>query len=217
MDILLIEDNSLIQDGLKYSLIEEHYNVEIKSNLKESLKYLDKNKPNLIILDISLPDGNGLEFYKKHIINLNIKTIFLTANDNIDDIVSALNLGACDYITKPFGTKELLARIKKILLRQKKNTILTVQDISFDIDKMVVYKNNEPIDLTSLELKILHMLFLNLNKVVKRDDIIEKIWEWTGNDVNDNTVTVYLKRIREKLQTDIIITIKGMGYRIDEK
>lgn len=82
---------------------------------------------------------------------------------------------------------------------------------------MVVYKNNEPIDLTSLELKILHMLFLNLNKVVKRDDIIEKIWEWTGNDVNDNTVTVYLKRIREKLQTDIIITIKGMGYRIDEK
>ena len=82
---------------------------------------------------------------------------------------------------------------------------------------MVVYKNNEPINLTSLELKILHMLFLNLNKVVKRDDIIEKIWEWTGNDVNDNTVTVYLKRIREKLQTDIIITIKGMGYRIDEK
>ena len=110
-----------------------------------------------------------------------------------------------------------MARIKKILLRQKKNTILTVQDISFDIDKMVVYKNNEPIDLTSLELKILHMLFLNLNKAVKRDDIIEKIWEWTGNDVNDNTVTVYLKRIREKLQTDIIITIKGMGYRIDEK
>ena len=110
-----------------------------------------------------------------------------------------------------------MTRIKKILLRQKKNTILTVQDISFDIDKMVVYKNNEPIDLTSLELKILHMLFLNLNKVVKRDDIIEKIWEWTGNDVNDNTVTVYLKRIRGKLQTDIIITIKGMGYRIDEK
>ena len=82
---------------------------------------------------------------------------------------------------------------------------------------MVVYKNNEPIDLTSLELKILHMLFLNLNKVVKRDDIIEKIWEWTGNDVNDNTVTVYLKRIREKLQTNIIITIKGIGYRIDEQ
>ena len=82
---------------------------------------------------------------------------------------------------------------------------------------MVVYKNEEKLELTSLELKILHMLFLNMNKVVTRNDIIEKIWEWTGNDVNDNTVTVYLKRIREKLQTDIIITIKGIGYRIDEK
>lgn len=110
-----------------------------------------------------------------------------------------------------------MVRMKKILLRQKKNTILKVQDISFDIDKMVVYKNEEKLELTSLELKILHMLFLNMNKVVTRNDIIEKIWEWTGNDVNDNTVTVYLKRIREKLQTDIIITIKGIGYRIDEK
>ena len=107
--------------------------------------------------------------------------------------------------------------MKKILLRQKKNTILKVQDIRFDIDKMVVYKNEEKLELTSLELKILHMLFLNMNKVVTRNDIIEKIWEWTGNDVNDNTVTVYLKRIREKLQTDIIITIKGIGYRIDEE
>ena len=176
-----------------------------------------KDKIDLIILDVALPDGNGFDLYQNTIKNLNIPTIFLTARDDEIDIVKGLELGAEDYITKPFGTKELLARIKKILLRQKKNTILTVQDISFDIDKMVVYKNNEPIDLTSLELKILHMLFLNLNKAVKRDDIIEKIWEWTGNDVNDNTVTVYLKRIREKLQTDIIITIKGMGYRIDEK
>ena len=176
-----------------------------------------KDKIDLIILDVALPDGNGFDLYQNTIKELNIPTIFLTARDDEIDIVKGLELGAEDYITKPFGTKELLTRIKKILLRQKKNTILTVQDISFDIDKMVVYKNNEPIDLTSLELKILHMLFLNLNKVVKRDDIIEKIWEWTGNDVNDNTVTVYLKRIRGKLQTDIIITIKGMGYRIDEK
>ena len=82
---------------------------------------------------------------------------------------------------------------------------------------MVVYKNNEEISLTSLELKILHLLFINLNKVVTRKDIIEKIWEWTGNDVNDNTVTVYLKRIREKIENDIIYTVKGIGYRIDEK
>ncbi len=82
---------------------------------------------------------------------------------------------------------------------------------------MVVYKNKKEITLTSLELKILHLLFLNINKVVTRNEIIDKIWEWTGNDVNDNTVTVYMKRIREKLVSDIIITIKGIGYRIDEK
>ena len=105
----------------------------------------------------------------------------------------------------------------KIILRNKKNTIIKVKDISFDLDKMMVYKEAEKIELTSLELKILSLLFINLNKVVTRNDIIDKIWEWTGNDVNDNTVTVYLKRIREKIETDIIITIKGIGYRIDEK
>ena len=101
-------------------------------------------------------------------------------------------------------------------MRTKKNQIIEIQDIKFDIDKMVVYRNKEKIEFTSLEIKILHLLFMNLNKVVTRNKIIDKIWEWTGNDVNDNTVTVYLKRIREKLQTDIIITIKGIGYRIDE-
>ena len=109
-----------------------------------------------------------------------------------------------------------MARINRIILRNKKNTIIQVQNIKFDMDKMVVYRDNENVELTNLELKILNLLFLNLNKVVKRSEIIDKIWEWTGNDVNDNTVTVYLKRIREKLQTDIIITIKGIGYRIDE-
>ncbi|MBQ9657909.1 MAG: winged helix-turn-helix transcriptional regulator, partial [Clostridia bacterium] len=92
-----------------------------------------------------------------------------------------------------------------------------VKNIEFDLDKMVVYKDKQEIVLTSLELKILSLLFSNINKVVTRRDIIEKIWEWTGNDVNDNTVTVYLKRIREKLETDIIITMKGIGYRIDEE
>lgn len=104
----------------------------------------------------------------------------------------------------------------KIILRKNKNTIIKIKDISFDIDKMVVYKENKPIELTSLELKILHLLFMNINKVVTRNEIIDKIWEWTGNDINDNTVTVYLKRIREKIKTDIIITIKGIGYRIDK-
>lgn len=216
MKILLVEDNETIAKALKYALEQENYKVTCAENVKETLQSL-KEEIALIILDVSLPDGNGFEVYEKNIKKLNIPTIFLTAKDEENDIIKGLELGAEDYITKPFSAKELMVRMKKILLRQKKNTILKVQDISFDIDKMVVYKNEEKLELTSLELKILHILFLNMNKVVTRNDIIEKIWEWTGNDVNDNTVTVYLKRIREKLQTDIIITIKGIGYRIDEK
>ncbi len=216
MKILLVEDNETIAKALKYALEQENYKVTCAENVKETLQSLNEEIA-LIILDVSLPDGNGFELYEKNIKKLNIPTIFLTAKDEENDIIKGLELGAEDYITKPFSAKELMVRMKKILLRQKKNTILKVQDISFDIDKMVVYKNEEKLELTSLELKILHMLFLNMNKVVTRNDIIEKIWEWTGNDVNDNTVTVYLKRIREKLQTDIIITIKGIGYRIDEK
>ena len=110
-----------------------------------------------------------------------------------------------------------MARINRIILRNKKNTIIQVQNIKFDMDKMVVYRDNENVGLTNLELKIVNLLVFNLNKVVKRSEIIDKIWEWTGNDVNDNTVTVYLKRIREKIKTDIIITIKGIGYRIDSE
>lgn len=217
MQLLLVEDNELIAKGLVYSLEQKEYKVIHTMNIKETLEIIKVKNINLVILDISLPDGNGFDLYKDIIKDKNIPTIFLTAKDEEDDIVKGLELGAEDYITKPFSTKELIARINKILLRQKKNLIITVKDISFDMDKMVVYRNNEKIELTSLELKILNLLFLNLNKVVTRNDIIDKVWEWTGNDINDNTVTVYLKRIREKLKTNIIITIKGIGYRIDEE
>lgn len=216
MDILLVEDNETLAKGIIYSLEQQKFNVTLKMNVKETIEFLEEEKPNLIILDISLPDGNGFDLYEKTIKAKNIPTIFLTAKDDEDDIVRGLDVGAEDYITKPFSIKELIARINKILLRNKKNTIIKIKDIEFDLDKMVVYKEKKEINLTSLELKILNLLFLNLNKVVTRNDIIEKILEWTGNDVNDNTVTVYLKRIREKLKTDIIITIKGIGYRIDE-
>ena len=184
-------------------------------NIKESINYLSKNRPDLIILDASLPDGNGFDLYDKEIKQRKINTIFLTAKDDEDDIVRGLELGAEDYITKPFSTRELIARINRIILKENKNLVVKIKDIQFDIDKMEVFKNSTEVNLTSLELKILHLLFNNLNKVVKRDEIIEKIWEWTGNDVNDNTVTVYLKRIRKKLDSDIIKTIKGIGYRVD--
>lgn len=216
MGMLLVEDNLMIAKGLEYSFKQENYNLIVATNLKQAAKVIEDNKIDLIILDITLPDGNGLDFYENKIKTLNIPTVFLTAQDDEEIVVKGLNFGADDYITKPFSTKELFARINKILLRNKKNTIINIQNIKFDIDKMIVYKDDKTIELTSLELKILYLLFSNLDKVVKRDDIIEKIWEWTGNDVNDNTVTVYLKRIREKLDADIITTVKGIGYRVDK-
>lgn len=142
--------------------------------------------------------------------------MFLTAKDDEDVIVKGLEIGAEDYVLKPFSSKELMARINKILLRNKKQSVIKVKDIKFDMDKMEVYNSSSKLELTSLELKLLHLLFLNLNKVVTRSTILDKIWEWTRNDVDDHTVTVYFKRIREKLgENDIITTIKGIGYRVD--
>lgn len=214
MKLLLVEDNQSIIKGLVYALEQNKYDVIVKSTVKDTIEYLKDNKVDLIILDISLPDGDGFELYKNHI--KNTKTIFLTARDTEDDIVKGLEMGADDYITKPFSTRELMARINKSL-STKGNNKIKIKDITFDLDKMEVSKNDEIINLSSLELKILNLLFSNINKVVTRQSIIEHIWEWTGNDVYDNTVTVYMKRIREKLDSDIIITLKGVGYRIDEK
>lgn len=213
MNILLVEDNLGIQKGLSYSLKKNNYNVIVKSSIKDTKAYLQDNKPNLIILDIALPDGSGLDLYKDYIKFLNINTIFLTADDNIDNIVFALDTGACDYITKPFEVRVLIAKINRIL----SNKSLIIKNIVFDFNKMEVFKNNNVVSLTSLEKKILFLLVSNKNKVVTRENLINYIWELTGNDVYDNTITVYLKRIREKLDTDIIKTIKGIGYRIDEE
>lgn len=217
MDILLVEDSNMVAKGLIYSLEQNGYSVIHKTNKKDTIAFLENQNVNLVILDISLPDGNGFEIYENIVKAKNIPTIFLTAKDEEDDIVKGLESGADDYMTKPFSTRELVARINKILSKGKKNLIITVKDIKFDFNKMVVYKNDNKISLSSLELKILHLLFSDLNKVVTRENIIDKIWEWTGNDVNSNTVTVYLKRIREKLSSDIICTVKGIGYRIDEE
>lgn len=217
MKILLVEDNETLAKGLVYLLEQNKYNVIHTLNVKDTINYLINEKPDLIILDISLPDGDGFDLYNREISKRKIATIFLTAKDDEDDIVKGLELGAEDYITKPFSTRELIARINRIILKENQNLIIKIKDIEFDIDKMVVLKNSKEVSLTSLELKILNLLFTNLNKVVKREDIIEKIWEWTGNDINDNTVTVYLKRIREKLDSDIIKTIKGIGYRVDRE
>lgn len=217
MTILLVEDNENIIKGLEYALSKTEYTFEYKTNIKDTLNYLRNKTPDIVLLDVSLPDGNGFSLFENSLLDKEIPTIFLTALDDEENIVKGLDIGAEDYITKPFSTKELLARINKIILRTQKKSIIQSGNIKFDLDKMTVSKGTTPIELSSLELKILHLLFININKVVTRESILEHIWEWTGNDVDDHTVTVYLKRIREKIDSDIIVTIKGLGYRIDGK
>lgn len=215
MDILLVEDNLTIVKGLEYAFLNNGYGFRAVTTVRETKKQLSLQSVDLLILDISLPDGNGLKLYEEYIRMEHIPTIFLTAEDDEETVVKGLNLGADDYITKPFSTKELMARVNRVLLRNQKDTIIRVGEVAFDLDKMVVTRKEQPVNLTGLELKLLHLLFLNVNKVVSRNAILDKIWEWTGNDVDDHTVTVYLKRIREKIGNDVIITVKGIGYRID--
>lgn len=218
MNILLIEDNLSIIKGIKYNLEQNNYQVVEKTNISDSINYLNSNnKIDLIILDVTLPDGNGFNLYEINIKDLNIPTIILTAVDDEDNVVKGLELGVNEYITKPFSMKELLTRINRIMVRKNNNSTIKIKDITYNYDKMEVYKNNQKIELSSLELKILNLLFNNINKVVTRNLLLDKIWEWTGNDVDDHTITVYLKRIREKINTDIIITVKGIGYRIDNE
>ncbi len=213
MKILLIEDNINIGKSLKESLVG--YELIVKTSLSLAGDYLANEKPNIIILDISLPDGNGFDFFKNVIKKQNIPTIILTAYDSEEDIVNGLNMGADDYLTKPFSIKELIARINKIL-KINKNTI-KVKDITYDFAKMIVYKNDQQINLSPIELQILNLLFSNINCVVSRTMILDTIWNLTGNDVDDHTVTVYFNRLKKKLNSDIIKTLKGIGYRIDEE
>ena len=217
MNLLLIEDNEIILDGLIYSFSKNAYHVDYTKNIIQSIEYLNKKTPDLIILDVTLPDGDGFTFYNSVIKDKKIPVLFLTARDDEADVIRGLTLGAEDYMTKPFSTKELMIRVNKICMRIKKKTVICVKDICFDMDKMCVKKGEKEIILSSLELKILHLLFMNIGRVVKREVILDKIWEITGNDVDDHTLTVYLRRIREKIETNIIKTIKGIGYRIDEE
>ena len=218
-NILLIEDNESILKGLVYSLEQERFKVTTSMTIQDSKNLLESNNIyNLIILDISLPDGSGFDMCKYIKSKYNIPIIFLTAKDEEQDVVQGFDLGADDYIIKPFRTRELISRANNILRRYNniQTNIITSSNIKIDLDAQRVYKNDDEIVLTALEYKILALLFTNINQTVSREKILDKIWDIAGNYVNDNTLTVYIKRIRAKLSpNDIIKTIKGIGYRIE--
>ena len=218
--ILLVEDNETIIMGLKYSLEQEGFQVISAKTAKESKEKLDNKSIDIVLLDVSLPDGNGFEICKEIKEKNDIPVIFLTAQDEETSVVLGLDLGADDYIVKPFRTRELISRIKSVLRRygkKEENNIIQYKNIKIDTISAKVYKNNKEIIFTSLEYRILLMLFTNKNKLITREQLLEKIWDIAGNFVNDNTLTVYIKRIREKLEDDSIIkTIRGLGYRIGD-
>lgn len=219
--ILLVEDNETIIMGLSYSLEQEGFEIVSSKTRKDAEKVLTSEKIDLVLLDVTLPDGNGFDICKFVKQKLDIPVIFLTAQDEETSVVIGLDLGADDYVIKPFRTRELISRINSVLRRYDKNieksNIVHYKNIKIDTNKAKVYKNDEEIIFTSLEYKILLMLFTNQNKLITREELLDKIWDIAGNFVNDNTLTVYIKRIREKLGDESIIkTVRGLGYRIGD-
>ncbi len=214
---MLVEDNRMISKGLVYTLKSKGYEVSLFESYEAALAGSGKEY-DLMIFDVTLPDGNGFELYENIRRINNAPVIFLTALDDEDNIVSGLELGAADYITKPFSTRELLARIKRFDKRSNgQGSVISVGNITADTEKHTASKDGIEAELTALEFRILIMLMQNKGKVVSRELILEKIWDIAGNFVNDNTLTVYIKRIRQKLDTDLIKTVKGVGYKMEEK
>lgn len=215
MKILLVEDNKSIIKGLEYAFAQNGYSCEYCLSLDEAVRKAPFNY-DVAVLDIILPDGNGFDLFKKIRRYSDLPVIFLTAVDDEDSVINGLELGADDYITKPFSTRELIARIKRVANKNSKKNIITVSGVTLDLDKSAVFENGKQLELTALEYKLLSLLMQNVGRVVTRELIFEKIWDVSGNFVNDNTLTVYIKRIRKKLDADIIKTVKGMGYQVAE-
>lgn len=216
--VLLVEDNNAIILGLEYLFKEEGFEYSIVKNKRATLNILDKETFDVVLLDVSLPDGNGFDICKYIKKKKNIPVIFLTAKDEEKDVVMGFDLGADDYIIKPFRNRELVSRIKNVLRRKNNlDNCLQIKNIKINTETGKVYKDEEEITLTKLEYKILVNLFSNRNKLITREEILNDIWDIAGNFVEDNTLTVYIKRIREKIgdkEGKIIETVRGIGYRV---
>ncbi len=215
--VLLVEDDDNITEGITIAFENAGIPLLAATDIGKARALMDNENIGLVLLDVKLPDGDGFKFYRDTLSGMKLPAIFLTARDGEDDVVKGINMGAEDYITKPFSVRELIARVQRTLMRFEKKTVLSVGEFSYDIERMELTRNGELIRFSNIELRILHMLFQNHDKAVKRSELIDLIWEATGNDVYDHTVTVYMKRIKDKLGADIITTIKGVGYRVDTK
>lgn len=223
--ILIIEDDETIKIGLKYYLEQESFDVLLAGTGEEALTKIKNNMDiEIILLDINLPDANGFDLFKDIKKIKNFPIIFLTANDLEISIVMGIDMGADDYITKPFKARELISRINSVLRRTSSSdnsSIIKLADVSIDMKQAKVFKGNLDVMLTALEYKILLALALNPSTVFTREKILADIWDVNEEYVNDNTLTVYIKRIREKIEDDpsnpkIIITVRGIGYKIGD-
>lgn len=217
--ILLVEDNESIILGLEYLFKEEKFDLDFCKTKNETMKKIEEKEFDLILLDITLPDGDGFEIAKKIKEKLDTPIIFLTAKDEEKDVVYGLELGAEDYIIKPFRNRELISRIKNVLRRTEKNDIIECGGVKIDTVTGKVFADSKEIVLTKLEYKILLNMFSNIGRLITREEILNDIWDIAGNFVNDNTLTVYIKRIREKIgdkDGKIITTVRGLGYRIEK-
>lgn len=223
--ILLVEDDKTIALGLEYSLKQEGFDATVCHTVQSALQTVKNSEFQLILLDIGLPDGNGYDAYQSIKKMQDIPVIFLTACDDEVNVVMGLDMGADDYITKPFRLKELISRIKNVLRRCGKNTeeksLLTFGNIQINTAQAKVYRDGEMIVLTALEYRLLLKFFENPGCALSRNQLLEGIWDIGGEFVNDNTLTVYIKRLREKIEDNpqspqMIQTVRGIGYRLGD-
>ena len=224
MDIFLLEDDEAIGIGLTYSLENEGYNVTLAKSVKEAEKIIDEKEFSLYILDLTLPDGSGYDVCNRIKAKGDLPVIFLTAYDDEVNVIMGFELGADDYISKPFRVKELMLRIKSVMRRYSNETsdgIIKINNLKINTNEAKVYKNNEEIILTAMEYRLLLILLSNRGKVLSRTALLENIWDVAGDFVEDNTLTVYIKRLRDKIEEDpakpeFIKTVRGLGYVIEK-
>lgn len=219
--ILLVEDDKGIVTNLTEYLTKEGYAVKNALGQKDALQFVKNEKFDLVLLDISLSDGNGFSVCKAIKSDYNIPVIFLTASGDEYSTVTGFEIGADDYIAKPFRPRELVSRIKNILrLTGGSNSVIWLDNIMVDVDKGIVSKNGKDLYLSALEYRLLLVFLGNRGIVLSRTQLLDAIWDIAGDFVNDNTLTVYIKRLREKLEEDpqnpeIIKTVRGLGYKVE--